>query len=181
MRKLMVGLAVFTSVLLLLALAPSIAVAQIPSTRCSSSGVCGPDVSINAGNNNSHGAWQFANYCNLQPGHRLIFSDARGTWREGNTVSGPDGSTMPWADNFLNLADLGVGQYQATTRRPYWDALVGYIGYSPPPRGSYTNPAVKPEAERVFPVFPEYGTSSVVMVRESGCLYLAFNADAYSN
>jgi len=97
-------------------------------------------------------------------------------------VSGPDGSTKLWPDNFLNLTDLGVvGQFQAKTLTPYWNALVGYIGNSPPARGSYTNSAVRPEAKRVFTVFPDYGNSSVYMVTRSGCLYLAFNADAYSN
>jgi|RhiMetdeSRZDD1v2_1073273.scaffolds.fasta_scaffold368562_1 hypothetical protein len=167
MAKLMAGLVVFTSSLLLLALAPSIAVAQIP-------------VTVSAQNNNSHGAWQFANYC-LQPGDYLIFSNASGTWRDGNTVSGPNGSTMPWPDNFLNHADLGVGPYQARTPKPYWDALVGYIGTLPPQRGSYTSMTVLSEALRVFPVFPQGGTSSVFKLAESGCLFLAFNADAYSN
>jgi len=132
-------------------------------------------------------AWRWTHLC-VNPGDLLVFS-ASGMWQDGNSVSGPAGSTKPWPDNFLNLADLGVDPYQATTSKDYWDALVGYIGPigpdgipSPPPeRGSYTHPAVKPKAERVFPIFPDRGTSSYLQVSESGCLWLAFNADAYSN
>lgn len=167
MRKSTSGLAVFSSALLLLPLAPSIAVALV--------------VTISAQSDNSDGAWEFTHYCNLKAGDYLIFSNARGTWSEGNTVSGPQGPGTSWPDNFLNLTDIGVGRYQAKTLTPYWDALVGYIGSSPPARESYTSPKVRPEAERVFPVFPHGGTSSYWKVAEGGCLWLAFNADAYSN
>jgi hypothetical protein len=174
LHKLMACLAVLTSSLLLHALSPSIAVAQW--------------VTIKAQNNNNDGfssnsAWQWAYNC-VEVGDYLLFSNASGTWQDGTSVSGP-GSLKSWPDNFLNLYDLGVGAYQATTHTPYWDALVGYIGdpYSSPPpeRGSYTNSAVRPKAQRVFPVFPYGGTSSFMKVTQRGCLWLAFNADAYSN
>lgn len=170
MRRPWIGLTIFTCSPLLLHFTPSLAVAL--------------EVTIRAQSDNSNGAWEFTHYCNLKPGDYLIFSNARGTWSEGNTVSGPQGPGTSWPDNFLNLTDLGVGRYEARTLTPYWDALVGYIGdiSSPPPaRGSYTSPNVRPKAERVFPIFPHGGTSSYWKIAEGGCLWLAFNADAYSD
>jgi hypothetical protein len=90
-----------------------------------------------------------------------------------------------WPDNFLNTLEFGkVDPYGARNRMPYWDALVGYIGDSPPPRGSYAkpyNPDVAAAAQQVFPVFPQLGTLSVFVAQEDGYLFLAFNADAYSD
>jgi hypothetical protein len=40
---------------------------------------------------------------------------------------------------------------------------------------------VRPQAERVFPIFPPGRTSNVVQVKQAGRLWLTFNADAYSN
>lgn len=166
MRSSKIDLAVFTCVLFLLAFAPSVSVAQ--------------EVTISAQSNNDFGDWKWANNC-VEPGDYLLFSNASGTWGEGGGMYGPTGSPNPWTDNFLNLTDLGVGPYEAKTPTKYQDALVGYIGSSPPARGSYTSPNVRPEAERVFPVFPVGVTSSYLKVMERGCLWLAFNADAYSN
>jgi hypothetical protein len=188
MRRSTIGLAVFTSALLLLTLAPSIAVAQYPVTvYAQSNNVADPDGLRND-------AWQWAFLC-VDQGDLLIF-DASGTWTDGDNVSGPAGVEKFWPDNFLNLNDLGVGPYEATTHTPYHNALVGYLSTrepgpyglpssSPPARGSYAYPTdpnvVRLDAQRVFPVFPDDVTPSYFQVMERGCLWLAFNADAYSN
>jgi hypothetical protein len=136
----------------------------------------------------------------VNKGDYLIF-DASGQWQDGSSTSEPDGQAMSWADNFLNLTDLGVGRYEAKTSTPHWDALVGYIGptdpsdplFNPPERGSYASPVfqsrpyLREQAMRVFPVFPKYdpsrphATHNVMQVKQAGRLWLTFNADAYSN
>lgn len=190
MRRSTIGLAVFTSALLIIAFAPSVSLAQemtIAATDpwknmfCVSPGfvgIIGPGGSFSAPGSN----------CNVvidvNVGDYLIF-DADGTWQDGSSISGPGGSDKLWPHNFLNLSGFGVGPYEATTLTPYWDAVVGYIGDSPPGRGSYAYPqytaAVGEQAKWVFPVFPPGEISSVVQVKQAGRLWLTFNADAYSN
>jgi hypothetical protein len=102
---------------------------------------------------------------------------ATGNWTDGSSVSGPDGASMLWGDNFLNLADLGQCSLCAFTKVGSWDALLGYIGDSPPQRGSYTSTSVRPEAEKIFVVGSQYSQTAPRV----GRLWLIFNADAYSN
>jgi hypothetical protein len=101
---------------------------------------------------------------------------ATGTWTDGSTTSGPNGSAKPWPDNFFNLADLGACADCATTDVPNWGALIGYVGGSPPASGSYTSTAVRPQALRVFYVGGNYEAE----VLHNGPLWLYKNADAYS-
>jgi hypothetical protein len=102
---------------------------------------------------------------------------ATGSWTDGSTTSGPDGTAKPWPDNFFNLADLGVCQYCAKTKVSEWGALIGYIGSTAPPAdGSYTSTAILSQALRIFYV----GASYEVEATESGTLWLNKNADAYS-
>jgi hypothetical protein len=68
----------------------------------------------------------------------------------GDVTAGPDGGDKPSDDNFLNLDDLGVCSVCASTLVPYHAALIGYIGSSPPPVGSYTSTSVRTEAEKSF-------------------------------
>lgn len=101
---------------------------------------------------------------------------ASGSWRPGASwpVVGPDGEVSPWRDNFLNLTD--VGNSIATTDTPHFAALIGYIGNNPPPFGSYTNPSILPDAQRVFLLGSNVTTSAAFQ----GPLWLNFNDDAYS-
>ncbi|MCL4487778.1 MAG: alpha/beta fold hydrolase [Chloroflexi bacterium] len=112
-------------------------------------------------------------------GDQLVIS-ASGSWCPGSQSAcpvGPDGSSTAWPDNFLNLADIGVCAYCATTNVPHWAALVGYIGSAPPPAGSYISTNVITEAQKVFAVGSSYnGTAG-----NAGTLWLNFNDDAYSN
>ncbi len=104
---------------------------------------------------------------------------ATGSWSADPTdgPTTPNGYAQPSGDNFLNLTDIGSCSVCAGTPTPYWGALIGYIGNNPPPAGSYTNPAILPEAQKVFLVGSSYGANETV----SGTLWLNFNDDAYSN
>ena len=102
--------------------------------------------------------------------------NAVGTWTDGTTTSEPDGSAEPWPDNFFNLADLGVCSSCARTLTENWGALIGYIGNSPPPAGSYTSTAVRSEAEKIFYI----GANFQETASNDGRLWLNKNADAYS-
>jgi hypothetical protein len=88
----------------------------------------------------------------------------------------PDGSATAWPDNFFNLADLGVCKYCAKTKVSEWGALIGYIGSAPPADGSYTSPAILPQALKIFYVGANYEAEAT----DSGTLWLNKNADAYS-
>ena len=104
---------------------------------------------------------------------------ATGSWSADPTdgPTTPNGYAQPSGDNFLNLTDIGSCSVCAGTPTPYWGALIGYIGNNPPPAGSYTNPAILPEAQKVFLVGSSFGATEAV----SGTLWLNFNDDAYSN
>jgi hypothetical protein len=104
---------------------------------------------------------------------------ASGSWSPGlGYTFGPDGGgqTIKWPDNFLNLADIGVCAFCATTATANWGALIGYIGSSPPAPRSYTNTSITSEAEKVFFV----GSQFTATASQSGVLWLNFNDDAYS-
>ena len=101
---------------------------------------------------------------------------ANGTWTDGSSTVGPNGSTKAWPDNFFNLTDLGVCNVCARTNVKHWDALIGYIGNSPPAPGSYTSKVVLPEAKKIFYVGGSYSANAP----GTGRLWLAMNADAYS-
>ena len=75
---------------------------------------------------------------------------AWGHWKDGNAVSGPNGSDKAWPDNFLNRDELGVCSVCARRLTLRWGSLEGYIGNAPPAPGSYTSRAIRPEAEKVF-------------------------------
>jgi hypothetical protein len=89
---------------------------------------------------------------------------------------GPDGSSLSWPDNFLNLTDIGTCSYCAHTQTPYWAALIGYIGNAPPSPGSFVSASVLTEAKKIFLVGSNFST----IVSSSGILWLNFNDDAYS-
>jgi hypothetical protein len=57
--------------------------------------------------------WQYSGV-NVKAG-QLLRITATGTWTDGATTSGPDGSTKLWPDNFFNRADLGVCNFCAKT------------------------------------------------------------------
>jgi hypothetical protein len=101
---------------------------------------------------------------------------ASGTWTDGSSTVGPSGSTRAWPDNFFNLTDLGVCSVCARTDADHWDALIGYIGNSPPAPGSYTSKAALPEAKKIFLVGGNFNANAP----RTGRLWLAMNADAYS-
>jgi hypothetical protein len=105
---------------------------------------------------------------------------ASGSWTPGLPETGyvgPDGSATLWADNFLNIADIGVCAGCASSVTEGWGALVGYIGDSPPAPGSYAgSSAVLAEAESVFFV----GSDLAETAWRTGELWLAMNDDAYS-
>jgi hypothetical protein len=115
----------------------------------------------------------------VKQGDHLVVS-AAGSWTPGPPETGtvgPDGSSMAWGDNFLNLTDIGVCTYCAGTAASDWAALVGYIGDIPPPVGSYANSTTwLSEAQQVFRV----GSSLSIASTKSGRLWLAMNDDAYS-
>jgi hypothetical protein len=112
---------------------------------------------------------------NVKAGQELRIT-AAGTWTDGSTTSGPNGSSTLDADNFFNIADLGVCNYCATTATTGWGALVGYIGVSPPAQGSYTSAAIRAKAISVFYVGGSYEAKALT----TGTLWLGKNADAYS-
>jgi hypothetical protein len=112
---------------------------------------------------------------NVKAGQELRIA-AAGTWTDGNATSGPNGSSKLDADNFFNIADLGVCNYCATTATTGWGALVGYIGASPPTQGSYTSATIRAKAINVFYVGGRYEAKAPTR----GRLWLAKNADAYS-
>jgi len=114
----------------------------------------------------------------LNVGDALKIS-ATGSWSAdpGDDFTGPDGYSKAWPDNFLNLTDIGVCAYCASTLTPYWGALIGYIGSAPPATGSYTSTSILTEAQKVFFV----GSNLGVSVARAGELWLNFNDDAYSN
>lgn len=107
----------------------------------------------------------------------LIRITTRGTWTDGQTTSGPAGSATRSADNFFNVADLGVCQFCATSKTIQWGGLIGYIGTDPPEPGSYASKAVRSRALKIFFV----GSHYVARARQTGTLWLDKNADAYSN
>jgi hypothetical protein len=107
----------------------------------------------------------------------LIRITARGTWTDGQTTSGPAGSATRSADNFFNVADLGVCKFCATSKTVQWGALIGFIGSGPPEPGSYASASVRSRALKVFYVGGHY----VAQARHTGTLWLDKNADAYSN
>lgn len=109
---------------------------------------------------------------------RALTIRAQGTWRDGDTTSGPAGASKAWPDNFLNLTDLGVCNYCARTMTGSWDALIGYIGDRPPAPGSYTSKDVLLEARKIFVVGDQYAVQNAPA---TGRLWLDMNADAYSN
>ena len=111
-------------------------------------------------------------------GDRILIT-ATGSWTPGSGFGtwGPNGSTQLWPDNFLNLADIGVCAFCAKTLTPHFAGLIGYIGESPPPPGSYTKASVLTEAKKVFFV----GSNYTANVQLAGTLWLNFNDDAYSN
>jgi hypothetical protein len=116
---------------------------------------------------------------NLNVGDQLTIT-ATGSWAPGLPEPGfvgPDGSSIQWPDNFLNLTDIGVCAYCAHTNTPHWAGLIGYIGSAPPPAGSYTSPSILSEAQKVFFVGSNYSGNAA----DAGTLWLNFNDDAYSN
>jgi hypothetical protein len=112
----------------------------------------------------------------VTPGGSLEIT-AWGRWRDGDSESGPNGADKAWPDNFFNLSDIGVCAVCARTMTPRWGALEGYIGSAPPAPGSYTSPAILPEARKVFFVGAIYESAT----GGDGRLWLNKNADAYSN
>lgn len=116
---------------------------------------------------------------NFNVGDSLTIT-ATGSWCPGSPATcpvGPDGSSTQWPDNFLNLTDIGVCAYCATTNTPYWAALIAYIGSAPPPAGSYTSTSILSEAQKIFVVGSNYSGTAA----NTGTLWLNFNDDAYSN
>lgn len=108
-----------------------------------------------------------------------IFITASGSWSPGppeNGMVGPDGSSIIWGDNFLNISDIGCGPFEAKTSTSNWAALIGYIGENPPTAGGYTSAGVISDANRVFMV----GSNFTSVATLSGTLWLNFNDDAYS-
>ena len=104
---------------------------------------------------------------------------ATGSWTPGVGFGtwGPNGSTQPWPDNFLNLTDIGACAFCARTPTPHFAGLIAYIGDVPPPPGSYTSTSILSEARKVFFVGSNYSAN----VQLAGTLWLNFNDDAYSN
>lgn len=107
----------------------------------------------------------------------LLRITATGSWTEGDKTNGPAGTGKPWADNFFNFADLGACNYCAQTATPFWGALIGYIGSSPPRAGSYTSKTVLKKASKIFYIGDRYDAAAPA----SGTLWLNKNTDAYSN
>ena len=72
---------------------------------------------------------------------------ASGSWNPGSgwATVGPDGEAQDWGDNFLNLTDIGLCSFCATTPAPHYASLIGYIGANPPP------PAATPTPRSSFP------------------------------
>ncbi len=103
---------------------------------------------------------------------------ATGSWSPAPSMGtwGPDGSTQPNADNFLNLADIGFCSTCASTPVPHFAGLIGYIGDNPPAAGSYTSTSILPEAQKVFFVGSNFDNTTP----SAGKLWLNFNDDAYS-
>src|SRR5215469_15484736 len=102
---------------------------------------------------------------------------AAGTWTDGSTTSGPNGSAKVWPDNFLNIKDLGASPDGAVTKTVRWGALIGFIGTGPPAPGSYTSTGIRKKALKVFFVGKSYAARALV----TGRLWLNKNADAYSD
>lgn len=125
---------------------------------------------------NADGVWENTGI-QLRPGDQITIT-ASGVWTPGppGGIVGPDGASIPWPDNFLNRADIGVCGFCATTRVQHWGALIGYIGDNPPQVGSYVSQNVLPEANKVFLVGSSFVTRTVL----AGTLWLNINDDAYS-
>ncbi|HZS93609.1 MAG TPA: hypothetical protein VFA78_02335, partial [Chloroflexota bacterium] len=100
----------------------------------------------------SYGDWVDTGV-SVTPGEMLSIS-ANGSWTPGapsDQYYGPDGSSTPYPDNYLNLNDIGCGDPScASTPAPHWAALIGYIGDNPPYPGSYSEGGVQADAQRVF-------------------------------
>lgn len=111
---------------------------------------------------------------------QVVSISASGDWNPGDPeqgLIGPDGSTIAWPDNFLNLDEIGVCASCAKVPTPHWAALVGYVGSAPPSPGSYAGSMdVLPEARKVFVA----GSRSATVSSTPGTLWLAMNDDAYS-
>jgi len=104
---------------------------------------------------------------------------AQGSWTpDGAHFAGPDGfdSSLPSADNFFNLTDLGVCADCAPTKYRHWGMLISYTGSSPPGVGSYVSKAVADQAMLIDGVGSHLDGSWPY----TGELWLAFNDDAYS-
>ena len=104
---------------------------------------------------------------------------AQGSWTpDGVHFTGPDGfdSSLPSADNFFNLTDLGVCADCAPTKYGHWGMLISYTGSSPPGVGSYVSKAVADRARLIDGV----GSHLDGNWPYTGELWLAFNDDAYS-
>lgn len=104
---------------------------------------------------------------------------AQGSWTpDGHDFTGPGGfgGSLPSADNYFNIDDLGTCAYCATHDFPDWAILIAYTGDSPPGPGSYTSTLVAPQAMLIKAV----GSNFDGPWPSSGKLWLGFNDDAYS-
>ena len=109
----------------------------------------------------------------------LVTITAAGSWTpDGVNQAGPDGlpDSIVSADNYFNLADLGVCAVCATTKDPHWAMLISYTGNAPPGVGSYTSTAVRSQAMVIGGVGSHYHDPWPY----PGKLWLGFNDDAYS-
>ena len=107
-----------------------------------------------------------------------VHLSATGIWGTGVFgLTGPDGYSVLWGDNFFNLTDIGNGFFGGFTLTDRFGALIGFVGPQPPGASTYgSTPEIRPIAEQVFLV----GSDLTFTPEQGGRLWLGFNSDAYS-
>jgi hypothetical protein len=100
-----------------------------------------------------------------------------GVWNAFDGNYGADGSTVWWPDQFLS--PLGAFSGDPTPVGTHFGGLIGYIGETPPPVGSYLGMSVEQRLEQIARMVV-LGSNVHVIAPLSGALWLGMNDDAYS-
>ena len=118
--------------------------------------------------------WWVSTGLNLSQGD-VLHVTATGQWNAWlgwDEWCGADGSSFKWNDQFLD-------PYGSGSNAEHFAALIGYVGVTPPPIGSYywmTEPERLAEISRMVLL----GSDVHVTAPASGLLWLGMNDDAYS-
>jgi len=100
-----------------------------------------------------------------------------GVWNAFDGNYGADGSPVWWPDQFLS--PLGAFSGYPAPVGTHFGGLIGYIGETPPPVGSYLSMSVEQRLEQIAHLVV-LGSNVHVTAPLSGALWLGMNDDAYS-